>query len=1698
MFMTPAGYNETSANTTTDGSDSDADPATGNAPLTNLVSGESDQTIDAGIYRPATIGDYVWRDTDGDGIQDPTESGINGITVVLKEVSGATVATTITTNNPTTGAAGYYQFSVDPGTYAVMVMVPTGNTVSPSDAVGSTDGNDSDINPTTGTSPNVTVTSGSTNQTIDAGLYQTASLGNYVWEDADKDGVQDATELGVNGVTVLLKNAAGSTLQTTTTTNNPTTGAAGYYQFSNLAPGDYIVMFMTPAGYNETSANTTTDGNDSDADPATGNAPLTNLVSGESDQTIDAGIYRPATIGDYVWRDTDGDGIQDPTESGINGITVVLKDASGATVATTTTTNNPTTGTAGYYQFSVDPGTYAVMVMVPSGNTVSPSDAIGSTDVNDSDINPTTGTSPNITVTSGSTNQTIDAGLYQTASLGNYVWEDADKDGVQDATELGVNGVTVLLKNAAGATLQSTTTTNNPTTGAAGYYQFSNLAPGDYIVMFMTPAGYNETSANTTTDGSDSDADPATGNAPLTNLVSGESDQTIDAGIYRPATIGDYVWRDTDGDGIQDPTESGINGITVVLKDASGATVATTTTTNNPTTGAAGYYQFSVDPGTYAVMLMVPTGNTVSPSDAVGSTDGNDSDINPTTGTSPSITVTSGSTNQTIDAGLYQTASLGNYVWEDADKDGVQDATELGVNGVTVLLKNAAGATLQSTTTTNNPTTGAAGYYQFSNLAPGDYIVMFMTPVGYNETSANTTTDGSDSDADPATGNAPLTNLVSGESDQTIDAGIYRPATIGDYVWRDTDGDGIQDPTESGINGITVVLKDASGATVATTTTTNNPTTGAAGYYQFSVDPGTYAVMVMVPAGSTVSPSDAVGSTDVNDSDINPTTGTSPNITVTSGSTNQTIDAGLYQTASLGNYVWEDADKDGVQDATELGVNGVTVLLKNAAGATLQSTTTTNNPTTGAAGYYQFSNLAPGDYIVMFMTPAGYNETSANTTTDGSDSDADPATGNAPLTNLVSGESDQTIDAGIYRPATIGDYVWRDTDGDGIQDPTESGINGITVVLKDASGATVATTTTTNNPTTGAAGYYQFSVDPGTYAVMVMVPSGSTVSPNDAVGSTDVNDSDINPTTGTSPNITVTSGSTNNTIDAGLYQAASLGNYVWFDEDHDGVQDVSELGINGFVVNLYNAAGTLLNTTTTTTNPNDGKAGYYQFSNLAPGSYFVQIVPTAGLGYISTIQNNQPLASEATDSDITGLHGANTTSDVTLVSGQNYPDLDAGYYLNNVIGNYVWNDVDRDGVQEAGEPGINGVVVTLYSSTGIIVEQMITTNSPTTGQAGWYQFDNLLPGNYYVQFSAPDGYFTTLPNTTGEGFDSDITGINGPGTTAVINVAANTINNDVDAGLYQAVRIGNFVWNDTGADNSGQTAQAFNGVQDSGELPQSGITVILRNLAGVEQQRTTTDARGEYYFYVVPNSGSYYIEFVAPSGFGFTQANVLANSVDALDSDVSKTFGEGTTSAFTVGTLDNLTIDAGIYLLVLPLEWISFEANCEAGNVSLEWTTANEKNISQFEIERRHESESSFTKVGSVIASNAKNHSYSYTDLSVKSVGTNYYRIRSKDLSGKTNVSKVEAMTCNSNTAIEANIYPNPFNEYLTFDITNVTGSITITIIDENGRAIASKEINATNKTAKEVIETQLLPSGIYVVKITNKNQVLYQKLIKN
>ena len=64
------------------------------------------------------------------------------------------------------------------------------------------------------------------------------------------------------------------------------------------------------------------------------------LNSGEYNDTVDAGYYQTASLGDYVWLDTNGNGIQDDGDTGINGVTVNLYDCAGNPLASTTTADD--------------------------------------------------------------------------------------------------------------------------------------------------------------------------------------------------------------------------------------------------------------------------------------------------------------------------------------------------------------------------------------------------------------------------------------------------------------------------------------------------------------------------------------------------------------------------------------------------------------------------------------------------------------------------------------------------------------------------------------------------------------------------------------------------------------------------------------------------------------------------------------------------------------------------------------------------------------------------------------------------------------------------------------------------------------------------------------------------------------------------------------------------------------------------------------------------------------------------------------------------------------------------------------------------------------------------------------------------------------------------------------------------------------
>ncbi|HHC5053422.1 TPA: SdrD B-like domain-containing protein, partial [Staphylococcus aureus] len=543
----------------------------------------------------------------------------------------------------------------------------------------------------------------------------------------------------------------------------------------------------------------------------------------------------------------------------------------------------------------------------------------------------------------GFTNNQSGGAGQEVYKIGNYVWVDTNKNGIQELGEVGVKGVTVVAYDN-----KTNKEVGRTITDEKGGYLIPNLPNGDYRVEFSSlPKGYEVTPSK---QGNNEELDSNGLSSVIT--VNGKDNLSADLGIYKPKyNLGDYVWEDTNKNGIQDQDEKGISGVTVTLKDESGNVLKTVTT------DADGKYKFTdLDNGNYKLEFTTPEGYT--PTTVTSGSDiEKDSNGLTTTG------VINGADNMTLDSGFYKTPkyNLGNYVWEDTNKDGKQDSTEKGISGVTVTLKNENGEVLQTTKTDKD------GKYQFTGLENGTYKVEFETPSGYTPTQVGSGTDeGIDSNGTSTTG------VIKDKDNDTIDSGFYKPTyNLGDYVWEDTNKNGVQDKDEKGISGVTVTLKDENDKVLKTVTTDEN------GKYQFTdLNNGTYKVEFETPSGYT--PTSVTSGNDTEkDSNGLTTTG------VIKDADNMTLDSGFYKTPkySLGDYVWYDSNKDGKQDSTEKGIKDVKVTLLNEKGEVIGTTKTDEN------GKYRFDNLDSGKYKVIFEKPAGLTQTGTNTTEDDKDAD---------------------------------------------------------------------------------------------------------------------------------------------------------------------------------------------------------------------------------------------------------------------------------------------------------------------------------------------------------------------------------------------------------------------------------------------------------------------------------------------------------------------------------------------------------------------------------------------------------------------------------------------------------------------------------------------------------------------------------------
>ncbi len=851
-----------------------------------------------------------------------------------------------------------------------------------------------------------------------------------------------------------------------------------------------------------------------------------------------------------------------------------------------------------------------------------------------------------------------------TGSVSGTVYFDGNNDGIQETGEPGIPNVTVTLT---GTDIDGNPVNRAVSTAVNGTYGFAGL-------LAPSAAGYTLTETQPANFTAGKDAAGAAGGVTTVqdvisaiNLVGGENAPGYNF-AQRGTVVAGTVYIDLNKNGTLDPGEPGEGDVPVTLLNSSGNTVASTL--SNPD----GSYLFSgIVAGNYRIVESPPGGFTAD------------------TSTSLNVAVPPGGLlNQNF--GLTTpNGSLAGLVFVDLNNNGTQQAGEPGIPGVTVTLTS--GANVIATTTT-----AADGSFIFTNLPAAAYTVTETQPLGYNEGQDRAGTSG---------GNASVQDVISAV---TLGSGVNATGytfgelgpMMGGNVFNDTNTDGVFETGEPGHSGVTVTLRNSQGNVVGTTTSAAN------GTYGFGpLTTGLYTVTETPPAGFTT------------------TSPTVINITLPPGGLgNQNF--GLTAGSRLAGSVYFDSNNDGIRQASEPGIGGVTVKLTG--------TNNLNNPvsvtiTTAADGTFVFENLVPSNaagYTVTETQPAGYGEgKDLAGTAGGSIAVQDVISGvflgaNVNATGYLFGEISGPADG------TITGTVFMDNSGTG--NPSgQPPIGGVTVALENNVGATIASTTT------AADGTYDFAnVVPGSDTVVETQPTGYGNSPA---------------TPATTIPVTVTAGAllTGNNFGETL---SSLSGNIFADNNNDGILDGADFGIAGVTVTLKGPAGNVLQTTTS------DKNGNYSFLGLAAGNY--------------TVIETQP-ALYVTGKDIVGTLGENVTPHVT-----NQFSVGVGAGVNGTGYNfaeiptadpqgYVWEDINDNGIREPAapnnEPGIYGVTITM---TGTDILGDTVNVSTVTDETGLYQFTfrnqagtlPLLPGTYSITEIPPAAYlFGQLQNGTPAALD---------------------------------------------------------------------------------------------------------------------------------------------------------------------------------------------------------------------------------------------------------------------------------------------------------------------------------------------------------
>ena len=921
------------------------------------------------------------------------------------------------------------------------------------------------------------------------------------------------------------------------------------------------------------------------------------------------------------------------------------------------------------------------------------------------------------------------------------------------------------------------------TTKADGTYSFAKLPAGKYTVK-VEPSDLLKKLEQT--EDPDGTKDNTSGVVEVNH--DNPSVKNVNFGYATNYTIKGTVYRDADRSETLEDGEKLYQGVTVDLLDASGHVVATTTT------DAHGAYAFTnLEEGTYKVRVRKegPIADLVQTEDPDGTKDNTSGDI--TLELNDPI-------KENVNFGYISNNSISGTIYRDDNRSNSLNGGEAGYPAQTVQLLDKDGSVIATTTTDAN------GNYSFDNLPDGTYSVKVVKDGALTDLEQTEDPDGTkDSVSEP---------IVLSEDNPTkknVNFGYVPDYFIKGTIYRDGNRSGALDTDEKLYEGVTVQLRDADGTVVATTTT------DADGAYSFDKLPaGTYTVTV-------VQDGPIAGLEQTGDPDATKDNASEP-ITLNSDNPSTTdVNFGYVNNNSLSGTVYRDDSRNGDQDGTEPGYSGVTVQLLDKDGQVIATTTTDAN------GNYSFSKLPDGTYSVKVVKDGELADTEQT-----EDPDATKDGSSEPVTLGEDNPTKDHIDFGYVPDYSIHGLVYRDGDRNETHGATEKGYANQTVELRDKDGKVVATTTTDAN------GNYSFSKLPaGDYTVKV-VKDGAL---------TDLDQTEDPDGTKDSVSGVISLSNDHRTrtdVNFGYIANNSINGTIYRDGDRDGKKGDTEGRYSGVTVQLLDASGNVVATTTT------DKDGKYSFEHLPDGTYSVKVVKDGALA--DTDQTGDP------DNKLDNASEPITLDEKNPTKG----DVDFGYVPNNTIKGTVYRDDNRDKMIDGDEPGLERVSVQLLDEDGNVIQTL------DTDADGNYAFQHLPDGKYTVKVvrhsSIKDYDQTEDPDATID--DTSAVYTMGP---------ENSLQEKVNFGYVPDYSIAGRVYRDF--DKSGSYTD--------GEETFSGVTVDLLDASGNVVATTTTDRDGKYSFEKLP-AGTYRVK-VHPDGdlAGLDQTEDPDGIADSMSGEIT-------------------------------------------------------------------------------------------------------------------------------------------------------------------------------------------------------------------